>query len=69
MSGCERIDVHQHVVSPFWVEGLSQHGGDSSGWKYPQWSEQSAIDFMDRLEIQTGVLSLTAPGVSGWQGK
>jgi len=62
-----RIDVHTHVIPPFWAEALPAHGGDPSGWKSPAWSPESAIDFMDTLEIQTSVLSLTAPGVSGWQ--
>jgi hypothetical protein len=26
-----RIDVHQHVVPPFWAKELSTHGGDPSG--------------------------------------
>lgn len=69
MSDYQRIDVHQHVVPPFWVSALPAHGGDPSGWKSPAWSPQSALDFMDSLQIQTGVLSLTAPGVAGWQGE
>ncbi|HDS1118337.1 TPA: amidohydrolase, partial [Pluralibacter gergoviae] len=69
MSTVQRIDVHQHVVPPDWVSALPSHGGDPSGWKSPAWSPQSAIDFMDSLQIRTGVLSLTAPGVTGWHGK
>ena len=61
-----RIDVHQHVVPPEWASGLPSHGGDPSGWKSPDWSWERAIEFMDSLEIATGILSLTAPGVSGW---
>jgi len=26
-----RIDVHQHVVPPFWANALPNHGGDPSG--------------------------------------
>ncbi len=69
MSEPDRIDVHQHVVPPFWVELLSRHGGDPSGWKYPVWSPESALAFMDEQQIQTGILSLTAPGVAGWTGQ
>lgn len=69
MSTVQRIDVHQHVVPPDWAAALPDHGGDPSGWKTPAWSPQSAIDFMDSLQIRTGVLSLTAPGVTGWHGK
>ena len=64
-----RIDVHQHVVPPFWADSLSAHGGDPSGWTTPEWSPQAAIDFMDAREIATAVLSLTAPGVAGWDGQ
>jgi aminocarboxymuconate-semialdehyde decarboxylase len=74
MSTAHRIDVHQHVVPPFWAKALAAHGGDPSGPRsgdpsnsvLPAWSPDSAIDFMDSQEIATGILSLTAPGVVGW---
>ncbi|MEO2217737.1 amidohydrolase family protein [Chromobacterium vaccinii] len=69
MTATQRIDVHQHVVPPFWADALPAHGGDPSGWKSPEWSPQSAIAFMDNQGIATGVLSLTAPGVQGWSGQ
>jgi 6-methylsalicylate decarboxylase len=69
MSDRNRIDVHQHVVPPFWAAALPAHGGDPSGWGSPTWSPESALAFMDSLEIRTGVLSLTAPGVQGWNGQ
>lgn len=68
MSEANRIDVHQHVVPPFWVSALAAHGGDPSGWYSPSWTPGSAIAFMDSQQIATGVLSLTAPGVMGWMG-
>ena len=69
-----RIDVHQHVLPPFWANTLSAHGGDPSGARsgdpggtvLPQWSPESAIDMMDSQEIAVGILSLTAPGIVGW---
>ena len=64
----DRIDVHQHVVPPFWAGALDGHGGDPSGWASPDWSPDSALAFMDENRIATGLLSLTAPGVSGWEG-
>ena len=64
-----RIDVHQHVVPPFWASELSSHGGDPSGWHSPDWSPESALRFMDEQQIATGVLSLTAPSVAGWDGR
>jgi predicted TIM-barrel fold metal-dependent hydrolase len=74
MSTLHRIDVHQHVVPPFWASALPEHGGDPSGPRsgdpsntvLPSWSPESAIDFMDSQKIATGILSLTAPGVLGW---
>jgi aminocarboxymuconate-semialdehyde decarboxylase len=67
MSTPHRIDVHQHVVPPFWAKELPDHGGDPSGTKTPHWSPESAIAFMDSQQIATGILSLTAPSVVRWQ--
>jgi len=66
MSAPHRIDVHQHAVPPFWAKALPTHGGDPSGMVVPQWSPESAINFMDSQEIATGILSLTAPSVVRW---
>jgi 6-methylsalicylate decarboxylase len=63
-----RIDVHTHLVPPFWESELKTHGGDPSGWGSPAWSPESALRFMDEEEIALSVLSLTAPGVDGWKG-
>ena len=67
MSAPYRIDVHQHVVPPVYAKALPTHGGDPSGTITPQWSPESAIDFMDSQEIATGILSLTAPSVVRWE--
>lgn len=64
-----RIDVHQHLIPPFWAAGLTDHGGDPSGWHSPDWTQASAAAFMDSQGIRKGILSLTAPGVSGWKGE
>ena len=74
MSTPHRIDVHQHVVPPFWAKAIPNHGGDPSGPRsgdpsntvLPRWSPEHAIDLMDSQEIATGILSLTAPGIVGW---
>jgi aminocarboxymuconate-semialdehyde decarboxylase len=66
MSAPHRIDVHQHVVPPFYAKALPTHGGDPSGTAIPQWSPEGAIDFMDSQAIATGILSLTAPSVVRW---
>ena len=61
-----RIDVHHHLVPPFWAEALPRHGGDPSGWHSPAWSADTSLAFMDTQCIATAVLSLTAPSVTGW---
>jgi aminocarboxymuconate-semialdehyde decarboxylase len=63
MSTTLRIDVHQHVVPPFWAKELRT---DPSGTVIPPWSAESAIDSMDSQEIATGILSLAAPSVIRW---
>ena len=62
-----RIDVHHHLVPPFWAQALSRHGGDPSGWHSPAWSADTSLAFMDAQRIATAVLSLTAPSVTGWE--
>ncbi len=58
-----RIDVHQHVLPPFWVDGLRERG---SVHRPPAWSPQQAIEYLDSRQIDKAVLSLTAPGLSDW---
>ena len=56
-----RIDVHQHIIPPFWSEVRTRARADASGgWPVPQWSMAGAIDMMDDLGIATGVLSIGA---------
>jgi DNA-binding winged helix-turn-helix (wHTH) protein len=74
MSTAHRIDVHLHVVPPFWAKALPAYGGDPSGPRsgdasntvLPPWSPDSAIDFMDSQQIAAAILSLAAPGITGW---
>ena len=59
----DRIDVHQHVMPPFWVDGMRQRNTRSM---LPDWSPESAVEFMEKRRIRRGVMSLTAPGVADW---
>ncbi|NMD54261.1 MULTISPECIES: amidohydrolase family protein [Tsukamurella] len=68
MTDRDRIDVHTHLVPPFWGDALADHGGDPSGWALPRWSEDAHLSFMDDNDIATSVVSLTAPSVVGWRG-
>ena len=58
-----RIDVHQHVLPPFWAEGLRHF---NSPHRPPIWSPGAAVDYMDSRGIAIGILSLTAPGLGAW---
>jgi predicted TIM-barrel fold metal-dependent hydrolase len=69
MSAPYRIDVHHHLVPPFWVETSSRHCGDPSGRNSPAWSPAALLAFMDTQQIATAVLSLDASSATGWQGE
>lgn len=58
-----KIDVHQHVVPPFWVEYLQKH---PTVHRIPQWSAPAAIASMETQGIATALLSLSVPGVGPW---
>ena len=47
MIDTNKIDVHTHVVPPFWGEQLATHGGDPSGWALPAWSAGDHLRYMD----------------------
>ncbi|HTI27622.1 MAG TPA: amidohydrolase, partial [Kutzneria sp.] len=61
-----RIDTHQHVIPPRYAEWMRDKGIRPGGIDLPSWSESSALKFMDGHGIQTGILSLSTPGV--WFG-
>ena len=64
MSSARRIDVHFHIIPPFYQDavraaglGPTRHGG------YPPYSPELAIEQMDRNEIATAITSVAMPGV------
>jgi hypothetical protein len=65
MSLPHRIDVHQHLVPPFWSKDLERHGGDPSGWDSPLWSPEDAIIlwFIVPLGLPLWLLNIAAIGV------
>jgi 6-methylsalicylate decarboxylase len=63
-----RIDVHQHLMPPFYAEALAANGGDPSDSPMPVWSPELALAYMDAHDIATSIVSLSAPSVVGWQG-
>lgn len=58
--GTARIDVHSHVVVEPWAKEIRQA---APGRPVRPWSVDEALAFMDELEIEKSVLSVTAPGV------
>ncbi|MGE0623614.1 MAG: amidohydrolase family protein [Pseudomonadales bacterium] len=59
-----KIDVHQHVLPPVYVEALNASGiSTAGGIPLPGWSPDAALEMMDRQGIGTAVLSVSSPGV------
>jgi predicted TIM-barrel fold metal-dependent hydrolase len=63
MSRARRIDTHQHIVPARYAEWMHDKGIRPGGVDVPSWSPSAALKFMDGHDIQTGILSLSAPGV------
>ena len=63
----DRIDVHTHMIPPFWAEALAAKVGKPM-WGTPDWSLDTAIAVMDRLGTRTAMISLATPSVSQWDG-
>jgi predicted TIM-barrel fold metal-dependent hydrolase len=60
----DRIDVHFHYLSPEYREKMIDAvGGSPDGFAAPQWSAEAALAMMDRMNIATGMLSVSSPGV------
>jgi len=61
-----RIDVHAHFLPEVYRRALAEAGIDRpDGIKaVPTWSEQLALDTMDRLDIEVAMLSISSPGVN-----
>ena len=59
-----RIDVHHHILPPFYVAALESIGITTSfGLPFPDWSPEEAIDVMDKNRIATAITSISTPGV------
>lgn len=63
MTSRTKIDIHQHIVPPFWADYLRQH---PSPHRLPEWSPDEALASMDRQGIAKAYLSLSVPGVLPW---
>lgn len=62
MSG--RIDVHSHIIPPFFQEAVSAAGlGPARRAGYPPYSPEMGIEVMDANGIQAAITSVAQPGV------
>jgi 6-methylsalicylate decarboxylase len=58
-----RIDVHFHLVPPFYSEAVYAAGRGPAIGRYPEWSPELALELMDRHGIEVALTSLAQPGV------
>ena len=59
-----KIDVHQHIVPPFYADALQRHGlAALAGQALPAWAAEQAVALMDRQGIAAAITSIAAPGV------
>ena len=62
-TNARKIDVHHHILPPFYADELRQRGlVDESNW-LPEWSPEASLEFMDEAGIETAVVSVSTPGV------
>src|SRR5712692_10893519 len=59
-----RIDVHFHLIPPFYSEAVYEAGRGPAIGKYPDWTPQLALELMDGYGIEVALTSLAQPGVS-----
>lgn len=58
-----RVDVHHHIIPPFYRDLLSKAGiADAGGRALPDWSPDAALELMDLLGIATAIVSVSTPG-------
>lgn len=62
---CGRIDVHAHFLPDFYTEALAKHGLTTvdGGMPLPKWNTALALATMDRLQIDTAMISLSSPSL------
>ncbi len=61
----EAIDVHHHIVPPFYREAMARSGlGDPiENVDYPTWEVADSLAMMERQGVASAVVSITDPGV------
>ena len=57
------IDTHHHMLPGFFFEATNEKANPVGGLKPQPWSVESSLAFMDELEIDIAVTSISTPGV------
>jgi predicted TIM-barrel fold metal-dependent hydrolase len=63
MAPPRRIDVHFHLIPPFYREAVYTAGRGPAIGRYPEWTPQLALELMDAHGIEVALTSLAQPGV------
>jgi predicted TIM-barrel fold metal-dependent hydrolase len=63
VSDPRRIDVHHHMVPPFYARWLRERGLAAGGLPIPDWSAEASLALMDERGVETAILSVSTPGV------
>ena len=63
MASPRRIDVHFHLIPPFYREAVYAAGRGPAIGRYPDWTPQLALELMDAHGIEVALTSLAQPGV------
>jgi predicted TIM-barrel fold metal-dependent hydrolase len=57
------IDTHHHMLPDFFFEATNEKDNPVGGLKPQAWSVESSLAFMDELEIDMAVTSISTPGI------
>src|SRR5260370_23599543 len=63
MTSPRRIDVHFHLIPPFYREAVCAAGRGPAIGRYPEWTPQLALELMEAHGIEVALTSLAHPGV------
>jgi 6-methylsalicylate decarboxylase len=57
------IDVHLHLIPPFYRDAVYEAGRGPAVGRYPEWTPQLALELMDKYWIELAITSIAQPGV------
>ena len=63
MPSPRRIDVHSHLIPPFYADAAYDAGRGPALGRYPDWSPQLVLELMDHHGVELALTSLAQPGV------